>query len=74
MKRYLLDTGIAQDFINARHGVRTRADEYRQRGCRIGISVPVLGELGRHLPYDRLDLDVGMTAGQVPEHSADLAQ
>ena len=45
MKRYLLDTGIAQDFINARHGVRTRADEYRQRGCRIGISVPVLGEL-----------------------------
>ncbi len=45
MKRYLLDTGIAQDFINARHGVRTRADEYRQRGCRIGICVPVLGEL-----------------------------
>ena len=45
MKRFLLDTGIAQDFINDRRGVRDRADEFRHRGCRIGICVPVLGEL-----------------------------
>jgi tRNA(fMet)-specific endonuclease VapC len=45
MMRYLLDTGIAQDFINGRHGVRTRVDEFRHNGCRIGICVPVLGEL-----------------------------
>ena len=45
MKRYLLDTGIAQDFINARRGVRNQIDERRHNGCRIGICVPVLGEL-----------------------------
>src|SRR5947208_3475942 len=45
MRRYLLDTGIAQDFINRRHGVLERADAERHRGNRIGICVPVLGEL-----------------------------
>src|SRR5262249_18693519 len=45
MKRYLLDTGPAQDFINRRRGVQERADEERHRGNRIGICVPVLGEL-----------------------------
>jgi tRNA(fMet)-specific endonuclease VapC len=45
MRRYLLDTGIAQDFINRRHGVLERADEERHKGDRIGICVPVLGEL-----------------------------
>lgn len=45
MKRYLLDTGIAQDFINHRNGVFDRADLERHRGYRIGICVPVLGEL-----------------------------
>jgi len=45
MTRYLLDTGIAQDFINHRHGVRERVDEHRRQGHRIGICVPVLGEL-----------------------------
>jgi tRNA(fMet)-specific endonuclease VapC len=45
MKKYLLDTGIAQDFVNRRHGVQERADEERHRGNRIGICVPVLGEL-----------------------------
>ena len=38
MGRYLLDTGIAQDFINHRHGVRERADVERHQGHRIGIS------------------------------------
>jgi tRNA(fMet)-specific endonuclease VapC len=45
MRRFLLDTGPAQDFINRRHGVPERADAERHRGNRIGICVPVLGEL-----------------------------
>jgi tRNA(fMet)-specific endonuclease VapC len=45
MKRYLLDTGIAQDFVNDRRGVRARADAERLQGNRIGICTPVLGEL-----------------------------
>jgi tRNA(fMet)-specific endonuclease VapC len=45
MRRFLLDTGMAQDFANRRHGVLERADEERHRGNRIGICVPVLGEL-----------------------------
>jgi tRNA(fMet)-specific endonuclease VapC len=45
VRRYLLDTGPAQDFINRRNGIQERADEERHRGNRIGICVPVLGEL-----------------------------
>jgi tRNA(fMet)-specific endonuclease VapC len=45
LRRYLLDTGPAQDFINRRNGIQERADEERHRGNRIGICVPVLGEL-----------------------------
>lgn len=45
MKRYLLDTGIAGDFINTRRGVRTRVQEEVRRGNRVGICTPVLGEL-----------------------------
>lgn len=46
MKRhYLLDTGIAQDYQARRGGVRERAIAQRQAGNRIGICVPVLGEL-----------------------------
>jgi tRNA(fMet)-specific endonuclease VapC len=45
MRRYLLDTGIAGDYINRRHGVYERAREEVTRGNRIGIGVPVLAEL-----------------------------
>ena len=45
MRRYLLDTGIAQDFINDRKGVRVRVNAERVHGNRIGICTPVLGEL-----------------------------
>jgi tRNA(fMet)-specific endonuclease VapC len=45
MTRYLLDTGIAQDFINNRNWVRDRANLVRHQGGRIGICTPVLGEL-----------------------------
>jgi tRNA(fMet)-specific endonuclease VapC len=45
MRRYLLDTGIARDFQDDRHGVRARALAQRKLGHRLGICVPVLGEL-----------------------------
>jgi tRNA(fMet)-specific endonuclease VapC len=45
MRRYLLDTGTAQGFINRRDGIPERADAVRQGGNRIGICTPVLGEL-----------------------------
>jgi tRNA(fMet)-specific endonuclease VapC len=45
MTRFLLDTGIASDFINRRHGVFERARAEAARGNRIGIGVPVLAEL-----------------------------
>ncbi len=45
IRRYLLDTGIAQDLQFDRRGVRTRARAQRRLGHRIGICTPVLGEL-----------------------------
>jgi tRNA(fMet)-specific endonuclease VapC len=45
MRRCLLDTGIAGDYINRRHGVFERAKEEVARGGRLGIGIPVLGEL-----------------------------
>jgi tRNA(fMet)-specific endonuclease VapC len=45
MTRFLLDTGIAGDYINRRKGVFERAKEEAARGNRIGICIPVLGEL-----------------------------
>ena len=44
-RRYLFDTGIAQDFQDDRGDVRARAIDHRKQGHRIGICVPVLGEL-----------------------------
>jgi tRNA(fMet)-specific endonuclease VapC len=45
MRRYLLDTGIAGDFINRRHGVYEHARQAVADGHRIGIGIPVLAEL-----------------------------
>lgn len=45
MRRYLFDTGTASDYVHRRHGVYERAREEATRGNRIGICVPVLGEL-----------------------------
>ncbi len=45
MKRFLLDTNAAGHYINRRHGIRERAVAEAVRGNRIGICVPVLGEL-----------------------------
>lgn len=43
--RYLLDSGIASDYINRRHGVHERAREEVTKGNPIGIGMPVLAEL-----------------------------
>ena len=45
MTRFLLDTGIAGDYIDRRRGVYERAREAVIRGDRVGIGLPVLAEL-----------------------------
>jgi predicted nucleic acid-binding protein len=45
MRRYLLDTGEAGHYLARRNKVFDRAKEEVARGNRIGICVPVLGEL-----------------------------
>jgi tRNA(fMet)-specific endonuclease VapC len=45
VNRCLLDTGIAGDHINRRHGVDVRVREAVARGHRVGICLPVFGEL-----------------------------
>lgn len=45
MTRFLLDTGIASDYINRRWGVFERARQAVANGDRIGIGTPILGEL-----------------------------
>ena len=45
MTRFLLDTGIASDYINRRHGVYERARAEVAQGNALGIGLPVLAEL-----------------------------
>jgi tRNA(fMet)-specific endonuclease VapC len=45
MTRFLLDTGIASDYLNKRNGVFDRARSERAKGNPVGIAVPVLAEL-----------------------------
>ena len=45
MRRFLLDTGIAGDYLNRRHDVYERSREAVARGDRVGIGLPVLAEL-----------------------------
>ena len=51
MTRYLLDSGIASDYINRRHGVYERAREEVSRGNAVGIGVPVLAELAAGIEH-----------------------
>lgn len=44
-RKYLLDTGPAFDLLFHRRGIRERVREARIRGFRIGIGMPVLGEI-----------------------------
>ena len=45
MRRFLLDTGIAGDFVNRRNDVFVRARYQVSIGNRVGIGMPVLAEL-----------------------------
>jgi tRNA(fMet)-specific endonuclease VapC len=45
MTRYLLDTGIAGDFVFRRRRVYQQAREKTRQGHRVGTCPPVLGEL-----------------------------
>ena len=45
MKGYLLDTGIAADYLNRRGSVYARARQLIAEGARLGLCAPVLGEL-----------------------------
>ena len=45
MTRFLLDTGMAADYINRRRGVYQRARTAVSHGHRLGIGLPVLAEL-----------------------------
>jgi tRNA(fMet)-specific endonuclease VapC len=45
MKRFLLDTSCAGDYVNRRFGVDVRVRDVAAKGARVGICVPVLGEL-----------------------------
>ena len=45
MRRFLLDTGIASDFINHRHGIFEPAQHEVTRGNPVGIGISVLAEL-----------------------------
>jgi tRNA(fMet)-specific endonuclease VapC len=44
-RRYLHDTGPAFDVLFGRRGVDVRARETRRRGAKVGICLPVLGEI-----------------------------
>src|SRR5439155_14788400 len=45
LKRYLLDTGIAGDYLNRRGSAYARARHAVAEGSRVGLCAPVLGEL-----------------------------
>lgn len=44
-RRYLLDSGPAFDYLFKRNGVDARVAGLRRKGCKIGICIPVLGEI-----------------------------
>jgi len=53
MRRYLLDTGIAADFIFRRAGVADRVWAEMANGNRVGVTPPVLGELFAGAEYSQ---------------------
>ncbi len=44
-RRFLLDSGPAFEYIFRRRGVYERARDTRRTGAKVGIGVPVLGEI-----------------------------
>lgn len=45
MRRYLLDSGVASDYVNDRRGVPARCRALVLKGHRVGLCAPVYGEL-----------------------------
>ena len=45
MTRFLLDSGVASDYIDRRNGVFERARAETLKGNRVGVALPVLAEL-----------------------------
>lgn len=50
-RRYLLDSGPAQDFLFQRRGVQERVEAARRAGAKISICTPVLGEIAGGLEH-----------------------
>ncbi|QJW96781.1 type II toxin-antitoxin system VapC family toxin [Frigoriglobus tundricola] len=53
MTRFLLDSGIATDYIDRRNGVYDRAQTETLAGNRVGTAVPVLAELAAGIERSR---------------------
>ena len=53
MKRYLLDTGVAADFVFRRKHVPESVEKLVQSGSRVGVCTPVLGELWAGVEYSK---------------------
>jgi tRNA(fMet)-specific endonuclease VapC len=53
MTRFMFDTGIAGDYLDFRRGVFERARAEVAAGNRIGICVPVLGEIVYGIEYSQ---------------------
>lgn len=53
MKRLLLDSGVAADFINRRRGIFEQVKERVRQGVRVGIGVPVLAELAYGIEHSQ---------------------
>jgi len=53
MRRYLLDTGAAADWIFRRRRMPERIEQVVQSGARVGICTPVLGELWAGVEYSQ---------------------
>ena len=51
MKRFLLDSGILNDFISHRNGVREKCFSESLRGNKIGVGVPVVAEMAYGIEY-----------------------
>jgi len=51
VKRFLLDSNAASDYIFRRRGVRERAMQTRTTGAKIGIGMPVVAELLGGIEY-----------------------
>lgn len=45
MSKFLLDTGVASDYIHRRHGTYEKVRAVVHTGASVGVCVPVVGEL-----------------------------